>query len=54
MLLSSLNLDLSDNCVSENGSKYLAEGISKCVTLICLNLNLRSNRIRNMSNRILK
>jgi len=33
------------NNIGENGAKYLSEGISKCVTLASLNLELFSNNI---------
>jgi len=33
------------NSVGDNGAKYLGEGISKCVTLNFLNLNLRKNSV---------
>jgi len=42
------------NCISENGAKYLGEEISKCVTLIFLNLSLGSNKIGHNEKRILK
>ena len=31
--------------MSDNGAKYLGEGISKCVTLTSLDINLKSNNI---------
>ena len=33
------------NSIGENGANYLGEGISKCVTLTSLKLNLRENSI---------
>ena len=43
--LTSLDLNLKNNSIGENGAKYLGEGISKCVTLTSFNLNLRENKV---------
>jgi len=43
--LTSLDLDLSENIIDNNGAKFLGEGISKCSTLISLNLFLFNNSI---------
>ena len=44
-MLTSLNLNVSDNEIGNNGAKYLGEGISKCVNLTSLHLNLFGSSI---------
>jgi len=52
--LTSLNLNLGENSIGENGAKYLGVGIAKCATLTSLNLDLGENSIDENYIRILK
>ena len=43
--LTSLNLNLRENIIDENGANYLGKGIAMCVNLTSLNLDLSYNTI---------
>jgi len=52
--LTSLNLNLYNNSIEDNGAKHLGEGIAKCANLTSLNLNLNNNSVDGNGNRIIK